>query len=76
MCPHSLEDQLYPGLLQRKRGQQGRGGDPAPLLCAGETSPGVLHPDLESSVQKRHRPVGACPEDGHKNDLRDGTLPL
>ena len=31
--------------------------DPAPLLCAGETSPGVLYPDGDSSVQDRHRPV-------------------
>jgi len=36
-------------------------------------SPGVLHPDVESSVQERHRPVGVCPEKGHKNDPRDGT---
>ena len=41
-------------------------------LCSGETSPGVLHPDVESSVQERHGPVGACPEEGHKNDPRDG----
>ena len=24
-----------------------------PLLCAGETSPEVLHPDVESSIQER-----------------------
>ena len=48
-------------------------GDPAPLLC--ETSPEVVHPDVESSVQKRRGAVGACPEEGHKNDLRDGTSP-
>ena len=28
---------------------------------------------MESSVQERHRPVGAHPEEGHKNDPRDGT---
>jgi len=24
-------------------------------------------------VQERHGPVGVCPEEGHKNDSRDGT---
>jgi len=47
MCP-CTENQLYPGLYQKKHGQQ-VGDDP--LLCTGETSPGVLHPDVESSVQ-------------------------
>ena len=54
-------------------GQQGEGGDPAPLNCVGETSPGVLRPDVESSVQERHGAVRACPKEGHKNDPRDGT---
>ena len=49
--------------------------DIATLLYAGETSPGLLHPDVESSVQERHRPVGAHPEEGRKNDPRDG-IPL
>ena len=55
MCP---ESQPYPGLHQKKCGQQGRGGDPAPLLCVGDASPAVLHPDVESSVRERQRPVG------------------
>jgi len=54
-------------------GQQVEGGDLAPLLCTDETSPGVLHPDVESSVQERHGPVGVHPEESHKNDLRDRT---
>jgi len=41
------------------------GGDPAPLLRAGETSPGIVHPDVESPVQERHGPVGEHPEKGH-----------
>ena len=52
------------------------GGDPALILCAGETSPGVLCHDTGSSVQERQGPVRACPEEGHKNDPRDGTPPL
>ena len=28
---------------------------------------------MESSVQERHGPVGAHPEEGHKHDPRDGT---
>jgi len=43
-----------------------------PLQPPGETSPGVLHPDVESSVQERHRPVGVHPE-GHKHDPWNGT---
>ena len=75
MCPHSPESQLYPGLHQKKHGQQFDGGDPVLLLCTVEASPGVLCPDLESSVQKRHRPAGVCPKEGHKNDPRD-EIPL
>ena len=44
-----------------------------PNISAGETSPGVLNPDVESSVQERHGPVGACPEEGQRNDPTDGT---
>ena len=59
-----------------KRSVVSRSREVISSLCAGETSPGVLHPDVESSVQERHGPVGANPEGGHKNDPRDGTLPL
>ena len=72
-CPHSSESQLCPGLHPKQHGQQGEGDDPAPLLCAGEASPGALHPHVEFSVQERHGPVGAQPEEGHQNDPRDGT---
>ena len=43
----------------------GQGSDLAPLLCAGEASPGVL---LET-----HGAVGTHPEAGHKNDPWNGT---
>ena len=73
MCPHSLESQPYPGVHQKKHGQKGKEGDHAPLLCAGEVLAGVLHPDVESSVKERHRPLRACPEKGHKNIPWNGT---
>jgi len=70
-CFHSPEGQPYPGLHQKQRGQQVEGGDSAPLLCSGETPPGVLRPALEPSAQERHGPVGVGPEECHKNDQRD-----
>jgi len=73
MCAHSPEGQPYPGLHQKQRGQQGDGGDSAPLLCLGETPPGVLSPALEPSAQEGHGPVGVGPEEGHRNDQRAGT---
>ena len=72
-CPEEITmRQNYPGLHQKQHDQDER-GDPAPLLCAGEASPGVLRPDVESSVQEKHVALEACPEEGHKNELRDGT---
>ena len=40
----SPDSQSYPGLHPEQHGQQGEGGDPAPLLCA-------LRPHLEHCVQ-------------------------
>ena len=56
-------------------GQQVERGDPTTELCTGEILPAVLCVDVESSVQKRHRPVGVHPEEGHNNNPRDGTCP-
>jgi len=73
MCACSLESQLYPGLHQKRRGQQAKGGDSAALLCSGQTPSVVLHPPLEPSAQERHGPAGVGPEEGHKNDPRAGV---
>jgi len=43
---------LYPGLHQKKHGQQVKGGDSTTPLCSGETAPGVLYPALEPSAQE------------------------
>ena len=72
MCAHSPEGQPYLGLHQ-KSGQQVKGGDSAPLLCSGETSPGALRPALEPSAQAGHRAVGVSPEEGYRNGPRAGT---
>lgn len=40
---------LYPGLRPKQHDQQSWRGS-APLPCAGETLPGALRPDVESSV--------------------------
>ena len=61
-----------PDSHQEKCGQRVKGGDSAPLLCSGETPPGVPHPALEPSAQE-HGPVGAGPGEGHKNDPRAGA---
>ena len=73
MCTCSPESQLYPGLHQEKRGQQGDGGDSAPVLRSRETPPGVLRPALEPPTEAGHGCVGAGPEEGHEGDPRAGV---
>jgi len=52
-----------------KHGQQEQEGDAGALLCSGETSLGVLPPDVGSSVQERRGPVGVCSEVGQKKKM-------
>ena len=54
------------GLHQKKNGQQVEGSDPAPLVCAAETWPGILCSDVETSVEEICGTVGVCPQEGHK----------
>jgi len=56
---------LHLGYVSRlkKHGQQGEGGDYAPLFFSGETTPGVLRPALEPPAQDRHGPGGLGPRE-------------
>lgn len=72
VCPHSPERQPDRGLHPKKHIRQGREGICPSALCC-ETSPGVLCPDVGSSVQERHGPAAVHPEEGHQNAPRDGT---
>jgi len=81
--PYTLSDSFFPTKMAYSpantdfesfvASRSGKWSCPSTSCC--ETSPGALRPDQESSVQKRHRPVGVHPEKGHKNDPRDGTPP-
>jgi len=72
----ALATQKANRILQEKCGQQVEGGDSAPLLGSGETTPGVLHPGLQPSAQEGHGAVGVGPEEGNKDDPRAGALLL
>ena len=46
-------------------GQQGEGGNCAPLLSSCEAPSGVLRPGLGPPVQEGHVALGEGPEEGH-----------
>lgn len=58
--------QLYPGLHQRRSGQQGEGGVCFPLLFPCEASSVVLHPGLGPSAKERCGVAGEDPEEAMK----------
>jgi len=58
--------------IKRSEASRSR-GDSAPLLCSGETSPGILRSALEPPAQEEHGTVGAGPKEGYKNDPRAGA---
>ena len=73
MCYGDQEGQLHPGLHKKEHGQQVKGGDPPPLLCPGEASPGELCPVLGSLVQKRQESPGESPAEDYKDDKGPGA---
>lgn len=54
MWVYSLE--IYPGLYQKRSGQQVEGHDSPHLLCPSEIPPGMLHPAVEA-LAKENGPV-------------------
>ena len=74
LCPHSPESQPDPGCIHSSAASRVRERICPSALCC-EISPGALHPNGECSAKERHRAVGVHPEEGHRNDARDRTLP-
>ena len=71
---HGLHPESLQGWHLHFRWGEVRGYYPcSALFYTGEASPGVLHPDVESWVQERCRPVGTHPEEGYINHPGDGT---
>jgi len=74
MCPRSPESQLFPGLNQKKHGQQGKGGDSAPLLCSHETPHGIQTLSVGPTTREGHGAVGAGSGES-QDDQRAGASP-
>lgn len=67
MGPCGQKGQWDPGVHLEERCQHVKGGDPPPLLSPGEATPGLLCPDLGSSVQEGHRTTRVSSEEGYED---------
>jgi len=56
-----------------KRSMNSKSREVIPTLCSGESPSGVLCLYFEPSAQERRGPVGAGPQEGHKNGQRRRT---
>ena len=74
MSACSPEGQPYPDFHEKKRDQQVKEGNLAPLLCFRETPPGVLRTVLGPQTQEGHGVVGEGPEEGREGRLREFEL--
>ena len=70
------EGQCYPAVHYEKPGQQIKGGDPPPLLCPGQATPGALCPVLGSPAKKRQGSPRRSAVEGHKDDEGPGASPV
>ena len=73
VCICSPGEQAYPGLHQKKSGQQGERGWLSSLLCPCEVPSGLLHSSLVPPAQDVCGTTRVCPTEGHKNDQRAGA---
>ena len=73
--PCGQEDQWRSGVHCTDCGQQGKGGDPPPVVCPGEATRGALCAILGSSVQERQGTAGESPGEGCKDDEGPGASP-
>jgi len=69
----ALTAQKMPRILGHIKSVASKAREVIPPLGAAEASPGVLCPDVESSIQERHGPVGVCPQEGLRTNPMNGT---
>lgn len=63
----------YPGLHQKRSGQQGEGSYGLPLLHPYEDPSGVLCSSLRPPAQEGCGAVAESPDEGHEGDQKTGA---